>query len=137
MKSKTKKNIRIFVPLSKLKNSMLLDSGQEVIALKYKGYDISVRVCGDVRVTYKDNLYKASSQMPEELLEKFRDSSAYEDPDVTIIDNNWFEAFIDKDGTWTGWSTVVDDFENESKEAIASSLMDMVDEYIKDYQEAA
>lgn len=131
MKSKTKKNIRIFVPLADLKDSMLLDSGQKVITISHRGYDVTVRVVGEVRVDYKGDRYAAANQMPDELLEKFRDGSAYEDPDVTIIDNNWFEAFIDKNGEWTGRSTVVD-LESDTEEGITSGLMDMVDEYIQD-----
>ena len=132
MENSTNNSLKIFVPLADLKDSMLLDSGQEVITHKYKGYDVSVRVCGEVRVNYKDSRYASASQMPEELLAKFRDGSAYDDPDVNIIDNNWFEAFIDKDGEWTGRSAVVDDFENESEEDIATGLKDMVDEYVVD-----
>jgi hypothetical protein len=131
MGKETEKRLQIFVPLADLKDSMLLDSGQEVLALKYKGYDVSVRVCGEVRVDYKDSRYASASQMPEELLAKFRDGSAYCDPDVNIIDNNWFEAFIDKDGEWTGRSTVVD-LEDDSEEDLASGLKDMVNGYIKD-----
>lgn len=132
MEKKSNDTLKILVPLADLKDSMLLDSGQKVITISHRGYDVTVRVVGEVLVDYKDSLYAAACQMPKELLEKFRDGSAYSDPDVTIINNNWFEAFIDKDGAWTGWSTVVDDFENESKEDIAGSLMDMVDEYVVD-----
>lgn len=128
--------LQIFVPLTELKDSMLLDSGQEVLALKYKDYDVSVRVCGEVRVDYKDDRYAAASEMPDELLAKFRDGSAYDDPDVNIIDNNWFEAFIDKDGAWTGYSDVVD-LECDTEDGLASGFRDMVDEYIKDFVEAA
>ena len=131
MEKETKEKIQVFVPLTELKDSMLLDSGQEVLALKYRGYDVSVRVCGEVRVDYKDDRYAAATQMPDELLAKFRDGSAYDDPDVTIIDNNWFEAFIDKDGEWTGRSTVVD-LEGDTEEDLASGLKDMVEEYIQD-----
>ena len=98
MGKETERRLQVFVPLADLKDSMLLDSGQEVLALKYKGYDVSVRVCGEVRVDYKDSRFASASKMPEELLAKFRDGSAYDDPGVNIIDNNWFEAFIDKDG---------------------------------------
>ena len=129
--------IKILVPLTELKDSMLLDSGQEVINLKYKGYEVSVRVCGEVRVQFKGGSYAASSQMPEELLQKFRDGTAYDgtldedgEPVVNIINNNWFETFLYKDGKWTGWSTLPSDFENETEEEIASGLKDDVDDYI-------
>jgi len=123
--------LQIFVPLTELKDSMLLDSGQEVATLKYRGYDISIRVCGEVRVDYKDDRYACASEMPDELLAKFRDASAYDDPDVNIIDNNWFEVFIDKDGVWTGRSDVTD-LDEDTEEGLASGLKDMVDEYIQD-----
>lgn len=128
--------LQIFVPLTDLKDSMLLDSGQDVITISHRGYDVSVRVCGEVRVDYKDDRYAAASEMPDELLAKFRDGSAYDDPDVNIINNNWFEAFIDKDGAWTGYSDVVD-LEGDTEEGLASGFRDMVDEYIKDFVEAA
>lgn len=132
MEKKSNDTLKILVPLADLKDSMLLDSGQKVITISHHGYDVTVHVVGEVLVDYKGSDYAAACQMPEDLLEKFRDGSAYGDPDVTIINNNWFEAFINKDGAWTGWSTVIDDFENESKEDIAGSLMDMVDEYVVD-----
>ncbi len=132
MEKKSNDTLKIFVPLTELKDSMLLDSGQKVITISHRGYDVTVRVVGEVRVDYKGSGYAAACQMPEELLEKFRDGSAYSDPDVNIIDNNWFEAFIDKDGAWTGSSSVIDDFEDKSEEEIAKRLMDMVDECVVD-----
>lgn len=47
------------IPKAARKNitdSMLLDSGTEVISAKVDGYDIFVRVCGDVRVIFEDTV---------------------------------------------------------------------------------
>ena len=131
MEKETKEEIKILVPIEDLKDSMLLDSDQEVISFKHKGYDVSVRICGEVRVEYENTRYESASEMPDELIQKFRDGSAYDDPDVEIIDNNWFEVFIDKDGGWTGYSDVID-LEGDTEEDIISGLKDMVDEFIKD-----
>ncbi len=132
IEKKSNDTLKILVPLADLKDSMLMDSGQDVITINHRGYDVSVRVCGEVRVDYKGSRYAAACQMPEDLLAKFRDGSAYSDPDVNVIDNNWFEAFIDKDGQWTGSSSVIDDFDGESEEDVAKELVDMVDECVVD-----
>lgn len=132
---KKKIEFKLFVPVSELVDSMLLDSGQYVATLKYKGFEANIRVCGEVDVEYEGSDYKAACQMPEELLAKFRDNSAYSDPDVNIIDNNWFEVFIDKDDKWTGYSEVIDMDSTEND--IQWSLMYIIDYYINEYESNA
>lgn len=75
-------------------DSMLLDSGTEVISANIGGYDIFVRVCGDVRVIFNDDIYKTPSQFPDELAELFRAHKADHDPRVEIGLNNWYEIFV-------------------------------------------
>lgn len=75
-------------------DSMLLDSGTEVISANVGGYDIFVRVCGDVRVLFNDEVYKTPSGFPDELTELFRAHKADHDPRVEIGLNNWYEIFV-------------------------------------------
>ena len=108
MKLEYKQNI----DLSNINDSMELESGQVIATLEMGEQLVSLEVHGDVRVIYKDEVYKTQSQFPEELMQMFHDCSAFESPLVEIQDNNWFEMFLyEKKHTtwkWTGEADVVD-----------------------------
>ena len=106
MKLEYKQNI----DLSNINDSMELESGQVIATLEMGEQLVSIEVHGDVRVLYKDEIYKTQSQFPEELMQMFHDCSAFESPLVEILDNNWFEMFLyEKDEKTGGWC-----FTNES-----------------------
>lgn len=90
------------IDFNELHDSMQLESGQTLATLNIDKYTIEIRVCGDVRVHYKDELYKTPAQFPDELLELFKNGKAYDNPDVNIGMNNWFESFIYKDKEYIG-----------------------------------
>lgn len=118
-------------------DSMELDSGQEVARYVEDCWAVTLEVCGHVRVYYKDDVYKAASQMPDELLQLFHEGKADAAHGVEVDENNWFEMFVwyrKEDGrlVWSGYSDVVD-WDSESEEELRGSLKDALDEYISDF----
>ena len=101
--------------LSQYISSMLFDSGEEIARgiFSYEGeiLEISLRVCGEVRVRYDGEVYRTPSEFPDDLIELIEkrpyDWDVYapsgEDNDDTGEDiyvdaNNWFEYLFDGDG---------------------------------------
>ncbi len=95
-----------------IKDSMQLDSGQEVcsITVEHEGKttEAYVVVHGKVRVYYKGDVYKAACQFPQELLDFFAGKRPDLKEDVEVVDSNWFEVFLDDPDV--DRSDVVDDF---------------------------
>ena len=111
------------VAFSSLHDSMQMDSGITLAELKVNSVEVSLRVCGDVRVVYKDDVYRGAKDMPEELLDKFASGTAYNDPDIVIDMNNWFETFIYIDGVYAGGDVV--DVDGETEWSLLTSLYDI------------
>lgn len=105
------------VDLSGINTSMELDSGQELARLYDGDLCATLKVVGDVRVIYEDELYKAPSQFPEELMKLFHDGKADSEHGVEIAFNNWFELHI--------WKVGKDDKGNEKLDF--AGLCDVVD----------
>lgn len=131
------KEFKSIVDISNINDSMELDSGQEIAYLKKGPYMVTLEVCGEVKVRYKNRTYKTASRMPEELIQQFHNGTAYENEDfVDIIFNNWLETFIwEKEGDeyeCTGISDV-SYYEGCTAEDIESGLEDYLDKYIEDY----
>lgn len=80
----------------KITDSLLLDSGQEVLEGTYKGIKVAVVVCGDVRLEWKGQTYKSASQYPEDL-EKALRNHKFEKLGGYISANNWYELRVCKD----------------------------------------
>lgn len=95
--------------------SMLFDSGEEiargVFTCEGKELDISLRICGEVAVTYKDEVYHQPSDFPDELIQLIKehpyDWDVYspsgegnddEEGNIYVGLNNWFEYLFDGDG---------------------------------------
>lgn len=86
-------------------DSLLLSRDQKVIEAKFDNglWTVIVRVIGDVRILWKDQIYKDASQYPDELTEfirsgKMNDQSTWPE-NTDIINNNWYEVFIyDRNG---------------------------------------
>ena len=79
-------------------DSLLLPSGTEVISANIENqYEVFVRVCGDVKILWKDCLYKDVSQFPEDLVEFIRKGNPFTEKmpaDSEIQMNNWYEIFV-------------------------------------------
>lgn len=92
-------------------DSMELDSGQELVrlvCLTEEGYnaEASVEVVGEVKVIFRDEVYRCASDMPEELLDCYHNGTnpidiivsegngdKYETPYYCDM-NNWLEVFV-------------------------------------------
>lgn len=121
--------------IADINDSMEVESGTTLARLEKGKYVVTLEVKGDVRVLYKDEIYKTQCQFPEELAKMFHDGTAWGNPKVEIAFNNWGEIFIfEKKGNvieWTGISDVVDDFPF-TKERARQDLKEYLDQYIKD-----
>ena len=51
---------------------------------------VALDVYGDVKVFYKDEMYERASEMPDELLDKFKKANYMIDDDFYVANNNWF-----------------------------------------------
>ena len=127
------------INLLAINDSMELDSGQEVASLEIqqKGktkVTITIEVQGCVKVDYKDNRYKCASQMPQELLDIFH--NGYEDPEaigLNVIENNWFEIYIEDGGLCVDSDVVF--VEGYSEIELLSLMVDTYLEYTKNLKE--
>lgn len=129
-------NFESFIDLSNINTSMELDSTQSVAELTDKNFMLEIRVCGEVKVYFDDDIFKCASQMPDELLQLFHEGKAYEDERVGVVDNNWFEAFLyEKDGdgwVWTGSSDVVD-CEGMTNDRLKEMMQEIIAEWTSNY----
>lgn len=125
-----------FIDLTNINDSMELDSGSVIAELKKDNYMLELRVCGEVRVNFKDERYACASAMPEKLLRLFHNGKAYEDDRVSVIDNNWFEVFLyewkDDMWVWTGSSDVWD-CEGYDEQGLRGEMEDMLDEWVSNF----
>lgn len=117
-------------------DSMCFDSGFTAIYAKVLDgtdeYELELRATGHVKVFWEDNMYKCASQMPEELLRLFRDEgiNAALGNEVDIVENNWWETFIYKNGVYqdsTFFEGNPNDFQSE--EEIEQWVLDELEYY--------
>ncbi len=102
------------IDMTKIRDSMQLDSGTVIAEMEMPDAFVSLEVQGDVRVRFSpeaipsgfDELYTRPSSFPEELMcliagEEQAHSKDTEnwmnDERVHVFANNWFELFIGKD----------------------------------------
>ena len=120
------------IDLTNINSSMELESGQEIARLRRGDRMVTIEVRGEVRVVYKKQTYKSVSQMPEELIQMFRNGKAFNSKKVFVDMNNWFEVFTwtlqDGKLVWTGNSDVAD-VENNTPEQMRAFLTDVMNDY--------
>lgn len=124
-------------------DSMELDSGQELLCINATCSDLQieavVQVTGSVRVIFRDQVFKKSSDMPQELLECYHngtdpeavalsDGKEYETP-YYCDENNWLEEFIivrDSKGNIVNdtFSEVIDFIDDNTSEGWKKYLID-------------
>lgn len=117
----------LYVDLTNIPNSMLLESGTKIAEIT-KGDDVIVAlgVRGAVEVNYKDSTFYSANKFPENLKELIRtDPDWFENPDVYVKDNNWFEVFITGERSLLSISV---GFANASPELIYETLADVANE---------
>ena len=116
--------------LTNVTDSMELDSGTEIATLSFGDSEAAILVCGEVRVTYKDELYRKPSEFPEELKEIIRAGHVFDHEDVYIGNNNWF-AIQFRDGTEWDSNDVVVDVEGLSKQEVFSLMWDALSSHLE------
>lgn len=139
MKTENLKITDEFIPdwILGIKDSMQLDSGQEVCSLTVKYHDKTIRayvmVHGDVVVNFReDERYKAASQFPQELLDYFAGKRPELEDEVTVDSNNWFELIFDDDPCS---GEIIDSFEEfTSPEEVRQWLQDSIEEWITEHK---
>lgn len=129
-----------FIDLSKINDSMELDSETVVAELVKDDFMLELRVNGYVDVEFEEDgdttSYSCASNMPDELIEMFHTGEAYEDDRVNIIENNWFELFLyEKKGNmwdYTGSSDIWD-CENMTDEELKNEMECILDEWVSNF----
>lgn len=83
------------------KNSLLFDSGTEICSYTKDGYTLSLEVAGDIRIINEEtgDIYKNYGHFPDDLISDLQAGKLGEDDKYTVVDNNWFEFFLDYNGT--------------------------------------
>ena len=107
-----KYNLSFCDDIFNINDSMEVESGTELARLESGDHVVTFEARGDVRVRYKDEIYKTPCQFPEELMQLFHNGQADQEHGVEVIDNNWLEVFLwirkGQKLEWTGESDVVD-----------------------------
>lgn len=111
-------------------DSMCFDSGFTALSAEvFDGsdkYEVVIKAQGHVKLWWRDMCFKHASSFPDELLEKFRNGTAYKE--VEIDENNWWETLIYKDGDYIGGDIFEGeprDFKNEHE--IEDYVLDMLE----------
>lgn len=138
----------LFYSLKGIVDSMQIDSGTRIAKLETDKYILSLDVVGDVRVfwnpdpnkSWRDHdseEYRRPSDFPDELMQLFAEHRAYGLENLSIDNNNWFEATISKKSTGEIVYEDVWDVENETSGSILDSMYDVINEYEKEFGEEA
>lgn len=85
------------IDLEKLPDSMCLNSNTHICHYEDGIDTIDIDVRGYVTVNFKGETYRHFTDMPKELQELFLTGMAYENDDVEIHENNWYEVFFNCD----------------------------------------
>ena len=90
--------IKVYIPLAECKDSLLYDSGEVIAQLtSTSGIDIKIAVTGELRILYKDNIYRHTQNYPPELAAAISSGEIYqmaERGQAEIQNNNWFEILV-------------------------------------------
>lgn len=117
-------------------DSLLLDSGQEILSGTVNGITASVRVCGDVDIDWKGQSYRRPSEFPEDLKIVIRKGALGNDKRAYVINNNWFEVIVEDESGQHLQEDVIDlDLSTMSEEEGRTLLLDIVEDYLADHPE--
>ena len=131
-----------YIGLEDVSDSLLLSSSRVVADYvdKTNNVYLSLEVRGEVHVTYKERDYYDVRDFPEELKSIIKDGydedgmhHSYSDhPDISVLENNWFELFeIDAHDNYLGRALVVD-AENYTQEDIESLFKETAEEILEE-----
>ena len=110
------------LPLGAIVDSMQLDSGQEIASMKVNEYKIFIKTEGFVKVFYRGDCYKTPSKFPDELAKKFAEGYSCEDPDIDVVENNWFELFVYKNDKFLHSDVI--ELQNETPNTLFELLLE-------------
>lgn len=129
-------NFEVFENLNECVDSLLFDD-ETIAELETKQYTVTVEVIGDIRLFYKGQLYKCAANYPDELVKLLKSGKAYENKDLEIWDNNWFEIDI-YELTKNNKRELINDEVLDSIDISTitkDDLKDYMSKYLKDYLE--
>lgn len=125
----------VFGDLSQYTDSLLFD-GETIARLETKEYAVTIEVIGDIRIFYRDNLYKCSANFPNELKEIIKNGKVLEHNEVEIIDNNWFEIDVYERNKNDEYELIYDEvFEENISTMNENELKKYMIQHLKDYFE--
>lgn len=88
--------------LKKAANDSLLAESGDIAKLTFQINGVkeflSLRVCGDVRLIYKDEVYTYPCDYPDELTKLIMRHKAYDQKELEIGSNNWVELVYSENG---------------------------------------
>lgn len=117
-------------------DSLLLDSGQEILSGTVNGITVSVRVCGEVDIDWKGQSYRRPSEFPEDLKKVIRKGTLGNDKRAYVINNNWFEVIVEDESGRHLQEYVIDlDLSTMSEEEGRTLLLDIMEDYLADHPE--
>ena len=129
-------NLELAVPLAECKDSLLFNHGDIIASLSSSnGILVQIGVVGDVRILYKDNVYRYPDNYPDEITKALKDGTFGQmeyDGIVETINNNWFEVFVFKNNEPVNsdvWEMVLDTI---SEDKLRESLIDYINESYPD-----
>ena len=104
--------------MTKIVDSMEIDSDETIASLDLEGYTADLMVRGEVKVFWNENgiedctdaeCYKYPSEFPKELKDLIHNDKDWEcDPRVNVDFNNWFELFVEEPDGYRDAYDVVD-----------------------------
>ena len=129
-------NLELAVPLAECKDSLLFNHGDIIASLSSSnGILVQIGVVGDVRILYKDNVYRYPDSYPDEITKALKDGTFGQmeyDGIVETINNNWFEVFVSKNNEPVNsdvWEMALDTI---SEDKLKESLIDYINESYPD-----
>lgn len=122
----------MFIDMREINDSMLIDSNTTIASLALPNGDkATIEVQGDIKVEFEGKYYQNPSEFPATLKDLIKNSTFdnpwYENDKVIVWENNWFEVFYIKNGTYMPESDCVD-IENSTEEELYNILADFINE---------
>ncbi len=108
-------------------DSLLLESGMEVLSAMIDGYDFFVRTQGDVRLVWKGESYRNRSSFPDDLVKALQDGSFHNHPEAYTDMNNWYELSVYDPNNNCVYSDFVDiDLDSITEEEARQLLLEVL-----------
>ena len=86
--------------------------------------EVTLEIRGDVYVTFKDEVYRTPSEFPDELREIFKQYDYWNNEEIYIGNNNWFEYLFSSDG---------EVYENDLSKATPQDILEDMTDIARQY----